>query len=58
MSVLIHAEVGREAQASLLGVAAPAFLIPRVGQVPAAHPQLKLPEVTPQLEVLREEMMS
>lgn len=48
------AEVGREAQASLLGVAGPALLVPPVRQIPAAHPLLELPEVTPQLQVLKE----
>lgn len=53
--VRVPAEVGWEVQASLLGVAYPALLVPSVCQVPAAHPLLELPEVTPQLEVLREE---
>lgn len=46
--------MGREAQLSLLGVAYPALLVALVRQIPAAHPLLKLPKVTPQLEVLRE----
>lgn len=53
--VKVLAEVGREVQASLLGVASPALLIVLVRQIPAAHPLLEFPEVTPQVEVLQEE---
>ena len=41
-----------EQQRPLLGVALPVRLVPLMGQVPAAHPLLKRPQVTPQLEVL------
>lgn len=42
----------REAQASLLGVAYPALVVPLVRQITGAQPLLELPEVAPQLEVL------
>lgn len=32
----------------------PSILVPLVCEIPAAHPELELPEVTPQLEVLQE----
>ena len=51
-AVGVPAEVGGEVQASLLGVARPALLVPPVRQIPAAHPLLELAEVAPQLEVL------
>lgn len=46
-------EVGGEVEASLLGVVDPSLLLVLVGQIPAAHPLLKLPQVAPQLEVLQ-----
>lgn len=50
----VRAEVRGEAQSVLLRVANPAFLIPQVGQIPAANGLLELPQVTPQLEILQE----
>ena len=48
----IAAQLRGEHQRPLLGVAPPALLVTLVGQVPASHPLLKRPQVTPQLEVL------
>ncbi|TNN25421.1 hypothetical protein EYF80_064450 [Liparis tanakae] len=47
----VPAEVGREVQALLPGVARPALLVPAVRQVPAAQPQLELPETMKKLHV-------
>ena len=48
----IAAQLRGEQQRPLLGVAPPVVLVAFVGQVPAAHPLLKRPQVAPQLEVL------
>lgn len=50
---VIRAEVEGEAQAFLPGIPYPVLFIAHVCQIPAAYPLLKLPKVTPKLEILR-----